>query len=124
MEKRANQESEIGVHKYEGFTMMQNHHLRNKGLSLKAVGLLSKILSLPPNWDYSLRGLATLNTDGIDGVRSAMKELEGFYFPEELRPAIKELGTYVRDVAMEDILRLTEELCEKLCEKGTDEGIL
>lgn len=76
MEKRANQESEIGVHKYEGFTMMQNHHLRNKGLSLKAVGLLSKILSLPPNWDYSLRGLATLNTDGIDGVRSAMKELE------------------------------------------------
>ena len=73
MEKRANQESEIGVHKYEGFTMMQNHHLRNKGLSLKAVGLLSKILSLPPDWDYSLRGLATLNTDGIDGVRSAMK---------------------------------------------------
>ena len=76
MRKRANQESEIGVHKYEGFTMMQNHHLRNKGLSLKAVGLLSKILSLPPDWDYSLRGLATLNTDGIDGVRSAMKELE------------------------------------------------
>ena len=76
MRKRANQESEIGVHKYEGYTMMQNHHLRNKGLSLKAVGLLSKILSLPPDWDYSLRGLATLNTDGIDGVRSAMKELE------------------------------------------------
>ena len=76
MRKRANQESEFGVHKYEGFTMMQNHHLRNKGLSLKAVGLLSKILSLPPDWDYSLRGLATLNTDGIDGVRSAMKELE------------------------------------------------
>ena len=65
MRKRANQESEIGVHKYEGYTMMQNHHLRNKGLSLKAVGLLSKILSLPPDWDYSLRGLATLNTDGI-----------------------------------------------------------
>ena len=76
MRKRANQESEFGVHKYEGYTMMQNHHLRNKGLSLKAVGLLSKILSLPPDWDYSLRGLATLNTDGIDGIRSAMKELE------------------------------------------------
>ncbi|MCI5954417.1 MAG: ATP-binding protein [Lachnospiraceae bacterium] len=60
----------------------------------------------------------------LDGADCAMKELEGFYFPEELRPAIKELGTYVRDVAMEDILRLTEELCEKLCEKGTDEGIL
>ena len=78
MRKRANQESEFGVHKYEGYTMMQNHHLRNKGLSLKAVGLLSKILSLPPDWDYSLRGLATLNTDGIDGIRSAMKELEDY----------------------------------------------
>ncbi len=78
MRKRTNQESEFGVHKYEGYTMMQNHHLRNKGLSLKAVGLLSKILSLPPDWDYSLRGLATLNTDGIDGIRSAMKELEDY----------------------------------------------
>lgn len=48
MRKKANQESEIGVHKYEGYTMMQNHHLRNKGLSLKAVGLLSKILSFFP----------------------------------------------------------------------------
>ena len=55
---------------------MLNHHLRNKGLSLKAVGLLSKMLSLPPDWDYSLKGLATLNTDGIDGIRKAMKELE------------------------------------------------
>ena len=54
MRKRANQESEIGVHKYEGFTMMQNHHLSNKGLSLKAVGLLSKVFSLSADWDYLL----------------------------------------------------------------------
>lgn len=58
------------------FTTMSNHHLRNRKLSLKAVGLMSKILSLPDDWDYSLRGLAKLNTDGIDGVRSAVKELE------------------------------------------------
>ena len=56
--------------------MMSNHHLRNKKLSLKAVGLMSKILSLPDEWDYSLKGLAKLNTDGIDGVRSAVQELE------------------------------------------------
>lgn len=55
---------------------MLNHHLRNRNLSLKAVGLLSKMLSLPPDWDYSIRGLAMLNTDGIDGIRTAMKELE------------------------------------------------
>lgn len=73
---RSKSRSEVDIHKYGGFTTMLNHHLRNKGLSLKAVGLLSKMLSLPPDWDYSLKGLATLNTDGIDGVRSAMKELE------------------------------------------------
>ena len=56
--------------------MMSNHHLRNKKLSLKAVGLMSKILSLPDEWDYSLKGLAKLNADGIDGVRSAVQELE------------------------------------------------
>ena len=64
------------VPKIENFTMMSNHHLRNKKLSLKAVGLMSQILSLPDEWDYSLKGLAKLNTDGIDGVRSAVQELE------------------------------------------------
>ena len=73
---RSNSRSEMDIHRYGGYTSMLNHHLRNKGLSLKAVGLLSKMLSLPPDWDYSLKGLATLNTDGIDGIRKAMKELE------------------------------------------------
>ena len=54
---------------------MANHHLRNRELSLKAKGLLSQILSLPDEWDYSLKGLAKLNADGIDGVRSAVQEL-------------------------------------------------
>ena len=69
------------------FTTMSNHHLRNKKLSLKAVGLMSKILSLPDEWDYSLKGLAKLNTDGIDGVRSAVKELEdaGYIIRRQLR---------------------------------------
>ena len=73
---RSKQQDSVNVVPWKGFTTMQNHHLRNKALSLKAVGLLSKMISLPPDWDFSLRGLATLNTDGIDGVRKAMKELE------------------------------------------------
>lgn len=75
------------VAKLSDFTTMSNHHLRNRSLSLKAVGLMSKILSLPDEWDYSLKGLATLNTDGIDGVRSAIKELEdaGYIVRRQLR---------------------------------------
>lgn len=73
---KSKQQDRVDVVPWKGFTTMQNHHLRNKALSLKAVGLLSKMISLPPDWDFSLRGLATLNTDGIDGIRKAMKELE------------------------------------------------
>ena len=77
MKKKPNTDREISINTYTGgFTTMLNHHLRNRNLSLKAVGLLSKMLSLPPDWDYSIRGLATLNTDGIDGIRTAMRELE------------------------------------------------
>lgn len=73
---RSKQQDRVDVVPWKGFTTMQNQHLRNKALSLKAVGLLSKMISLPPDWDFSLRGLATRNTDGIDGIRKAMEELE------------------------------------------------
>lgn len=77
MRGKTGADREISVNTYTGgFTTMLNHHLRNRNLSLKAVGLLSKMLSLPPDWDYSIRGLAMLNRDGIDGIRTAMKELE------------------------------------------------
>ena len=55
---------------------MSNHHLKNRKLSLKAVGIMSKILSLPDDWDYTLRGLSKLTSDGIDSVRAAIRELE------------------------------------------------
>ena len=62
MRGKTGADREISVNTYTGgFTTMLNHHLRNRNLSLKAVGLLSKMLSLPPDWDYSIRGLATLN---------------------------------------------------------------
>jgi len=55
---------------------MSNHHLRNKELSLKAKGLLSQMLSLPEDWDYTLAGLSLINREKIDAIREAIKELE------------------------------------------------
>ena len=66
----------IRVKRTKNFTVMSNHHFKNKELSLKAKGLLSLMLSLPDDWNYSMKGLATLSKDGIDSVRTAMKELE------------------------------------------------
>ena len=58
------------------FTVMANLHLRDKSLSLKAKGLLSQMLSLPEDWDYTLAGLASINAEGKDAIRSAVAELE------------------------------------------------
>ena len=55
---------------------MSNHHLRNKELSLKAKGLLSQMLSLPEDWDYTLAGLSYINQEKIDAIREAVRELE------------------------------------------------
>ncbi len=54
------------VERNRGYTVMSNHHLRNKELSLKAKGLLSQMLSLPEDWDYTLAGLALINKEKID----------------------------------------------------------
>jgi len=64
------------VEKNKDYTVMCNHHLRNKDLSLKAKGLLSQMLSLPENWDYTLNGLAHINLEKVDAIREAVRELE------------------------------------------------
>ena len=64
------------VEKNKGYTVMSNHHLRNRGLTLKAKGLLSQILSLPEDWDYTLAGLSHINREKIDAIREAVRELE------------------------------------------------
>ena len=64
------------VEKNKGYTVMSNHHLRNKVLSLKAKGLLSQMLSLPEDWDYTLKGLSLINRESIDAIRTAVWELE------------------------------------------------
>ena len=64
------------IEKLNDFTVMTNHHLRNKKLSLKAKGLQSLMLSLPDGWDYTMKGLASICKDGVDSIASALKELE------------------------------------------------
>lgn len=68
--------NEFRVHKSGEFTVMSNYHLRDKGMSLKAKGILSIMLSLPPEWDYSVAGLRALSKDGKDGTTAALVELE------------------------------------------------
>ena len=60
------------VERNTGYTVMSNHHLRNKELSLKAKGLLSQMLSLPEDWDYTLAGLSHINREKIDAIREAV----------------------------------------------------
>lgn len=66
----------IRIQKTENYTVMSNHHLRNKDMSLKAKGLMSLMLSLPPNWDYSIGGLVAICKESHTSIRSAIKELE------------------------------------------------
>ena len=64
------------IHKTRDYTLMSNYHLRDRELSCKACGLLSKMLSLPEEWDYTTRGLAAICKDGVEAISSALKELE------------------------------------------------
>ena len=62
------------VEKVKDYTVMSNHHLRNVNLSLKAKGLMSLMLSLPEDWDYTLKGLACICKDGVDSISRTIKE--------------------------------------------------
>ena len=83
------------IDKTRDYTVMSNHHLRNTELSLKAKGLLSLMLSLPENWDYTTKGLAAICKDGIDSISSCIKELEkhGYIIRERLRNEKGQLTT-------------------------------
>ena len=65
------------IERTRDYTVMSNHHLRNANLSLKAKGLLSMMLSLPEDWNYTTRGLAKICKEGVDAIGAALRELEG-----------------------------------------------
>lgn len=83
------------IEKTKDYTVMANHHLRNKELSLKAKGLLSLMLSLPEDWDYTVKGLAYICKDGIDSINGAIKELEttGYMSRQRIRNEKGQLTT-------------------------------
>ena len=83
------------VEKSRDYTVMSNHHLRNTDLSLKSKGLLSQMLSLPEEWDYTLKGLSQINREGIDAIREAIRELEraGYVTRTRVRNEKGQLGT-------------------------------
>lgn len=77
------------VEKNHNYTVMSNYHLRDTALTLKAIGLLSKMLSLTDEWDYTTRGLAAICKEGVDAIGAALKELEisGYLVCRQLRDA-------------------------------------
>ena len=77
------------------FSVMSNYHLRDMSLSLKAKGLLSLMLSLPENWDYTMKGLARICKDGIDSISGGIRELEahGYLIRSRVRSANGQLGS-------------------------------
>ncbi len=75
------------VKRTSGYTIMSNYHLRDMNLSLKASGLLSLVLSLPEDWQYSVKGLTAIVKEGESAVKSALQELEqhGYLRRTEIR---------------------------------------
>ena len=83
------------IEKTRDYTVMSNHHLRNTNLSLKAKGLLSLMLSLPEEWDYTTKGLARICKDGVDSICAGVRELEeqGYVIRERVRNPNGQLGS-------------------------------
>ena len=100
--------STFRVNKNVNYTVMSNYHLQDKKLSLKAKGLLSYMLSLPDDWDYSLKGLTIGCKDGLDSVRTAVLELEehGYVRRQKVRNARGQIIDYdyqVYESPVEDV---------------------
>ena len=83
------------VEKNGNYTVMSNRHLRDTRLSLKAIGLLSKVLSLPENWDYSVQGLSKICKENSTAIESALKELKvyGYLVMKKYMPGTKDSVT-------------------------------
>ena len=107
------------VSKNRDFTVIANSVFKDRRLSAKAKGILVEMLSLPENWDYTLKGLTTLFSDGIDSIRQGIKELEenGYIVRERKRDARGRLG------GMEYVIYETpEKAVENIVENTTPES--
>ena len=108
------------VEKNHNYTVMANYHLKDNRLSLKAKGLMSVMLSLPDDWDYTLRGLACICKEGVDAIREAIREMEraGFILRTRERNGIRvfpelvcsELAFAVIQASCQEMMHLTVEI--------------
>ena len=78
---------EIVIHKNKTFDIISNYHIRDKNLSLKAIGLLTKLLTMPPEWSYSIRGLTACCKESKGTIKRVLKELEeaGYLYREKIQ---------------------------------------
>ena len=111
------------VEKTKDFTVMSNYHLRDVELSLKAKGLLSLMLSLPENWDYTTKGLACICKDGVDSITSALKELEshGYLTRQRIRYGNGRLGDITYTIHERPVIQEAKEEKEEQLEQGEPE---
>ncbi len=108
------------VEKTKDFTVMSNYHLRDVELSLKAKGLLSLMLSLPEDWDYTTKGLACICKDGVDSITSALKELEnhGYLTRQRIRYGNGRLGDITYTIHERPVEQEAKEEREEPSESG------
>ena len=111
------------VEKTKDFTVMSNYHLRDVELSLKAKGLLSLMLSLPEDWDYTTKGLACICKDGVDSITSALKELEnhGYLTRQRIRYGNGRLGDITYTIHERPVEQEAKEEREEPSESGKPE---
>lgn len=111
------------VEKTKDFTVMSNYHLRDVELSLKAKGLLSLMLSLPEDWDYTTKGLACICKDGVDSITSALKELEnhGYLTRQRIRYGNGRLGDITYMIHERPVIQEAKEEKEEQPEQGEPE---
>ena len=105
------------VPRNNNFVVIGNHYIRDKNLSLKAIGLLTMMLTLPDNWDFSLTGLAAIRSEGIDAIRSTIKELEkkGYLQKTAIRNENGRFGKTVYEVS--EIPKFKNESRDDKCQK-------
>lgn len=107
--------SVIRVNKTKDFTVMSNHHFKDSRLSLKAKGLLSQMLSLPDNWDYTVAGLVAINREKKSAIQAMLKELEECGYLVRTRTQ-NEKGhfDYIYDIYEESLSNL-DDIMQKPC---------
>lgn len=104
----------FNVHKNENYTIMSNYHLRERDMSLKAKGLLSVILSLPSDWDYSIAGLVAISKENETAVKSALNELKRFGYLK----VTKQMPNETESGRIEYAYDIYEQPCAKIAQEN------